>query len=857
MVGRTEEATLVAQRSGHPGLVTVVGPGGIGKTRLVEEALATTEHLWVGFADDEHPEDVIDRISRTLGLTGSPTTARGLAVALGDSHDERLIVLDNVESLLEPIRAVVGELLAADDWAIVATSRVPLGLTVEQRIPMEPLAADDAIELLENEARSFDPTFAFVDAEREAARSLAAKLDHLPLALSLAAARLDIVGPAQLEAQLNSNPRFLDSQLADRPERHRSLDATFDLSWRLLDERERTALCSLSLFDDAFSAASGLGTAGPSELSALRSARFVVAHDDGKLRLLRTIRTRARARFDSLSVEDRTAILRRHLEALGGRDLEFAEVLHLSSVFELLTELDATLAIEALEAWRRQLARFGPSPQTVRLLQRASEFAERQDLPQLPELLGAQARHGSFFGRAESVDLAERALELVEEADDPAAKNTATLNLAVVQLAVGSLQASIERAVRARNETQDAATRCRARLIEAHARYTHTGDPRVGLESLPDTFPTEELRLRCSTLRATFLLRAGRLRDAADLGTSLVTELDRAGYDWLRGSCAQTAGMALVLLGDSEGLEYLRESAEASHNVADRRVRALFRWGWGKEWLAGDGLDELLRAVSLVGTVDRRLYEATAFTLLGFAYLRRGRPESGRAFHQAFLVAEQQGDVDSAALSLALEAHAVRRTGGAEPSGTAERARALAAHCNHLTQLTGALLTDTALQDFDLLDASIASMRRHPAPVRDDGCWQVLRDAVAVARREVPGPPQARDPALQADKATLVTDADSRSVRLPDGEELDLSRRGAIRHILTVLLEAHRAEPGRPVAVETLFERGWPGQHLAWDLALKRVYTGVWKLRQLGFEDLIVTTDDGYFLKPDLTVSVR
>ncbi|WP_431958757.1 BTAD domain-containing putative transcriptional regulator [Actinacidiphila sp. bgisy160] len=271
-VGR--EAELGALRAsltdgGHR-LVTLTGPGGSGKTRLSQEVAAAVagssaypDGVWLAeFAPLDRPNAVPDAVLSALGRrdTAVLAAARELRSAGQEAdpaarllehcaHRRMLLVLDNCEHVIDAAAALTDQLLAAcPGVTVLATSREPLGLPGETVCPVEPLPLPTAHRLFVERAAAVRPGF---DADRdhaEAVDEICRRLDGLPLAIELAAARLRVLTPRQIAERLDDRFRLLTGGSRTALPRQQTLRAVVDWSWDLLGEAERTALCRLSVF---------------------------------------------------------------------------------------------------------------------------------------------------------------------------------------------------------------------------------------------------------------------------------------------------------------------------------------------------------------------------------------------------------------------------------------------------------------------------------------------------------------------------------------------------------------------------------------------------------------------------------
>jgi predicted ATPase len=237
-VREVDEIDGLLRRTGTR-LLTLLGPGGVGKTRL---ALATAERrpdaVYVSLAPVQEPGLVRSVIGRTLGLTDEETLADWLR------SRELLLVVDNFEHLLDAAPLVTELLSAAPGLQVLATSRVPLNLSGEHHFTVTPLAEPDAIRLFVERAAAAEADVKGAMVLGEICR----RLDCLPLAIELAAARAKTLPRGLLLARLEQRLPVLTGGPRDLPERQRTLRATIEWSYALLDPVEQRALARLSVF---------------------------------------------------------------------------------------------------------------------------------------------------------------------------------------------------------------------------------------------------------------------------------------------------------------------------------------------------------------------------------------------------------------------------------------------------------------------------------------------------------------------------------------------------------------------------------------------------------------------------------
>ncbi|MFF1801266.1 ATP-binding protein [Streptomyces virginiae] len=258
-VGREPELAALRGDLGRLRLITLTGPGGSGKTRLAEHAAAAhPEAGWiVELARLDQPAAVPGAVLSALGLRESSLVAREAPTPAADpttrlvehcAHRRLLLVLDNCEHVIGAAAELAERLLThCPGVRILATSREPLGVPGETVRPVEPLPPDPAHQLFADRGASARPDFSPTD-DPAAVAEICARLDGLPLAIELAAARLRLLTPRQIADRLDDRFRLLTGGARTVLPRQQTLRAVVDWSWELLDEAERTVLRRLSVF---------------------------------------------------------------------------------------------------------------------------------------------------------------------------------------------------------------------------------------------------------------------------------------------------------------------------------------------------------------------------------------------------------------------------------------------------------------------------------------------------------------------------------------------------------------------------------------------------------------------------------
>jgi predicted ATPase/DNA-binding CsgD family transcriptional regulator/transcriptional regulator with XRE-family HTH domain len=280
-VGRAGPVHEVAALLGRGRLVTVTGPGGAGKTRLAGQVAGQVagrfaDGAWLAeLAPVRDPALVPAVVAAALGVRDQPGLPAAAALARVLARQQLLLVLDNCEHVVDAAAELCGGLLAAcDDVRVLATSREPLRVAGEARYRLGPLALPDldnmahaagseAVALFTDRARRADPQFALDEAAGPVVARLVARLDGMPLAIELAAARVEALGVAQLLDRIDDRFALLTEGDRGASDRHRSLAATVEWSYRLLDDRERRVFRALSVFPGPFTLEAAEAVAGP------------------------------------------------------------------------------------------------------------------------------------------------------------------------------------------------------------------------------------------------------------------------------------------------------------------------------------------------------------------------------------------------------------------------------------------------------------------------------------------------------------------------------------------------------------------------------------------------------------------
>jgi predicted ATPase len=278
--GRAQAVADIAGRLSQSRLVTVTGPGGAGKTRLADEVARRVagrfaDGVWLAeLAAVQDPAQVAVAVATALGIRDLPAVAAADVLSGALARRQLLLVLDNCEQVIGAAAELCGRLLlGADDVRVLATSREPLRIAWEARYRLGPLmlpgsgdlpaaAECEAVALFADRAARADRSFALDEATRATVEALVARLDGMPLAIELAAARVDALGVAQLLERIDDRFELLADGDRLAGQRQRSLAATVHWSYRLLDDVERRVFRAVSVFPGPFSLEGAEAVAG-------------------------------------------------------------------------------------------------------------------------------------------------------------------------------------------------------------------------------------------------------------------------------------------------------------------------------------------------------------------------------------------------------------------------------------------------------------------------------------------------------------------------------------------------------------------------------------------------------------------
>ncbi|MET4620113.1 putative ATPase/DNA-binding CsgD family transcriptional regulator [Arthrobacter sp. 2762] len=364
-IGRVDELVAINNALLSSRLVTLAGPGGVGKTRIALTAVSAAgdrfgHPVFVDLTRIPKGAPVALSVAEAVGLRGVKREGALNAILWWLDGGERvLLMLDNTEHVLEETAALVAELLeGALDCTVLVTTREPLRISGERIVPVGPMLDDDAEALFWERAQAVRPSLTVSSESRSASRELCARLDRLPLALELAAARMSVMTPAEMLPLLERPLHALGSGPSTGPARHRSLRACIATSVDPLGEHERAAFEACAVFASPFDARAAAAVAGASletvedlvARSLLQPSFDAAGHT--VFRLLESLREFAR---DGLDSERLAEVQRRHLawiaaEFSADRPLSVMESSRNGQAVDRLPDLRAALDFAVVAA---------------------------------------------------------------------------------------------------------------------------------------------------------------------------------------------------------------------------------------------------------------------------------------------------------------------------------------------------------------------------------------------------------------------------------------------------------------------------------------------------------------------------
>lgn len=881
LIGRDAERQVLADLlAGAPRVVTVVGTGGVGKTRLAREASGA---LFCDVTTAVDEAGLLDHIGRACGVTfrgaaGPRANVDVVSRALRGLGDAR-VILDNFEQVVGPGASLLAELARrAPSIRWIVTSREPLRIPEETLLRLEPLstlsedgepslAARLFVRVLGREVTAEE--LALVDA-------IVARLDGIPLAIELAAARGAVLSLADLRERIERSIDVVSLSRRAGGDRHQRLTDTIRWSWDLLAEDERDALLALSVFSGSFGLeAAERVLAVPDALTLLLelvTKSLVVARPSGastRFSLLETIRAFAR--------DEARAVSAAHEAALARHAAYYIELA------EGLARAEARAALQAEEENLDELAR--------RLLAAPEDDVASAALAlRLLVALGL-VRRARYSVTRYAGELATAFARLGERGGDARALPVAVVGVGMELRAYCLLEAGVVEESRARYEdvqsfaTEHGLSAVLGRSIMGLARIdANQGkweEALIGFErakELGQGVGDDELAVVAAALSD---LHGSELRQ-----TTLLAE--RAARDFFleKGDLVQASfwechyARGLVDYGRrDEAIPVFERVIGRASTSGDLRGEAMGRFGLGTALLALDRHEEALAsldgAVELFELVGARRYESYALGYAGVALHALGRLDAAeQVLGQAVVRLEGVGDAPNAALFLGFRAALLassdrlfdaqidldRAEGSIRADRDVTRARTFYVQRGEL-ELASAR-RERGAGNVAVAERAQASATGRLARATERSERSIAGESVAWTDQSLEPQLAARSLARSLHRASAsdegwLFEPSARSFRRPPAPPISVEKRKPVRRLLQALLEARLARAGVFVDADALVRAAWPDERLAQRVAKNRLYVAIDTLKKLGLEGILDRDAMGWRLSPDAKISLE
>ncbi|MFO0550093.1 MAG: tetratricopeptide repeat protein [Polyangiaceae bacterium] len=867
-VGRADVVATITRALREGRSIAIVGPPGVGKTRVAREVLRLLDDeraVFSDLSDVRDREGFVARLGAAAGLRAAPAQsalesearlARGLA-----AHEPTVFVLDNFEQLDKSVDDLLASAIRASAIGFLVTSRrrVACGAEHVELGPLDTRARpgtswSEAATLLVARAAETAKVHLDVD-DRDAVHALCEKLDGLPLAIELAAARLSILTAAQLSARLDRRFETLDGRTG------RGLAAALETSFALLDEPARACLVACSVFRGgiALEALEAVVGRGPELVDAIATLRD---HS-----LLTASRAGAVYRYDLAHsirgfVEERAGVERALFSSRRAHAEHFTEVARAARAdpSALASELEN---LRAALAWATQHA-----PDL------AGELALALSSPLVAT--SYEAAH----------ELVSRVLDAERESPAPRLTDAALAELLLRRGTVRRFLADFSGAVEDLERARSLAQRLGARALEVIARSAGSGSGG----------PEPQSRFARPTPAA---LEAETL---ANLGNTLSGKAD---WEGARRYITEALAIhpsptfrpsALAMLANTFSNEddyaraepLLREAILAATELRDSAAASFARLSLGILLVERSAFDEayvclsdalteensLLHRKSQLGPLAPRAMQAGHLRAVALTHLARVKQETGDPagaltdYHEALAAAEESGARRAEAFalyglgSLLLELGELRaaddRLRAALPlvretckdvegalvalQGVLFARRGARADAERFFRRAEALLLAHKRPVFEVALSVLRNQGDRGSPYSDFADVRLARRLRAL----IPDDPKS-EPLFVARDASFFRHPES-------GEPISLARRKAVRGVLRCLVEARLERPGIALSVEALVNAGWPGERILPAAGAERVYAAIATLRKLGLRGFIAQEGDGYLLLAERAV---
>jgi predicted ATPase/class 3 adenylate cyclase len=613
-VGRKEVLIELARRFDCGArLVSIVGVGGTGKTRLA----ARYGRMWLGdypggawFCDLSSARSVDGIVQAAAHALGVPLGADDPVLQLGHAIASRgtcLLILDNFEQVTRHAEATVGRWLErAPEARCLVTTREVLGLPGERALALAPLDFAEGASLFVHRATEIRHDFEPDEDDRAAISRLVSLLDGLPLAIELAAARIRVMTPRTLVSRMDQRFRLLAAS-GGRRDRQATLRATFDWSWELLSDTEKSALAQLSVFEGGFTLEA---VEGVLDLSACTGQRWAV---DVLQSLVEKSLVRAvgATRFDLLvSVQEYAAEQLRSSNRFAGsgevalRSAELAHCRYFAGLSALASTADGCVDIDNLVVASRRAVSLGDVALAAGMLENTwsamdlrGPFRVGLELAEaalaLPAGPADRARIGLVAGKAafacgmqaRAMSLFEQTLEMADRAGQAVAKAYAQCHLGTLLAEsglAGPARLHQSEALALATTSDDAELLCTVLNARGDYLMNHAGD----LEQARSHFEHALMVARAARLTrweggllgnlANIELELGRLAEAHDIGNAALATAQRIGDLKFAGNMLSNLGLSDLLAGKThEAKAQFDRSLVIARSIGHRHLEGI------------------------------------------------------------------------------------------------------------------------------------------------------------------------------------------------------------------------------------------------------------------------------------------
>ena len=815
-------------------LVTLRGPGGVGKTSLARALHAAKEGFFVELDVCRTVDDITAAIGEALPL---PETARNVAGIADALQTERLplLVLDNAEHVLDACRNVVESLRNECPGArIVVTSRERLSLADETIVDVTPLEDDDAIRLFEIRAREVSPGFSVTEANREDIRGLIDLVDGLPLAIELAASRIRILEPAAIRERLDQRFEILRNKNAPI-DRHATLDACVGWSFELLDDSERSVLEQLAIFRGRFG---------------MREAEAVVESDDEwvgdviesliEKSLLRVLRDdgvqflpyEGVRRYVEIHAPFSNDLIVRYAkyytERMSGPSVKHADLQNVVHAYDLAIEVDVPLAVGLLVEARHRLVRGGFLARVYDMIDRALQTSGLDPASEA----WLQTALASCHYAVMDYDALENALD---EAEAMARQHDVTPVLARVALMRGVRLSEMDQAAKANERLQEA---------------------RKYLDEIP-----QDLRAHILGASGLVALKLDQFEEAIkflDRGVAAANRTADAGL--IARTLSWSALGYFASNAPARGIARLEEALDRFDETHDTVSLAQARITLGQVLSQKDPKRalEIARLGAQAASSSRlRIQAAQAEALVARL---EGGPDAVTRLRRAlgvFTADSVRNDRWATWLALALQMlvdetpeaclkELSNLLGAVETAGDEREVKHIRRYLGvvHALQSDWGHAREVLADDPEFLDA----LEEGGEPEQFDDPFRRLVHDFLPLPFELWEQKRRRDGV----KEIVTLRNECAELVLPGGGVVELESRYVLRRLFLALLEARRQRPGEAMTLEELIEAGWPDEAMTYESGIRRVYSAIRNLRRLGLEEVVVTAENGYMLSPEM-----